>query len=171
MPKENAIRVRTKGRGPRLEIWSGGRWHSIALDKPTQRVNVIKPKVLLAKKSIRRDVERLKTGNTQIGLAPSDKTTISLKTRVTYLIGDATNLEQFELPMGVDGQEKILIVKDFAIGANPKVYMKTKQGAAVWFEASRVGQVLHLFCDGTYWYPINGISTSGTYDPGDWTTS
>ena len=171
MPKENAIRIRTKGRGPRLEIWSGGRWYAVALDNPVHKVNITKPKLLVSKKSMRRDIERLKPANTQKGLAPSDKTIISLKTRVTYLIGDASNKEQFELPMGVDGQEKILIVKDFAVGSNPKVYMKTHQGAAVWFEASKKGQVLHLFCDGTYWYPINGISTSASNTPGDWTTS
>ena len=41
MPKENAIRIRTKGRGARLEIWSGGRWYAVALDNPVHKVNIL----------------------------------------------------------------------------------------------------------------------------------
>ena len=169
---ETKIRVRARGRGARLEIHSNGRWYSVALDNPRQKINTPKPKILEERKTIQKEVARLKAPNTQTGMSGGDKTSISLKFRTTYLIGDAVAKRDFELPMGINGQEKILIVKDYAVGAEPRVYLKTQQNASTMYTATKKGQVLHLISDGTYWYLLStGYATSGSNDAGEWTTN
>jgi len=173
MPNDNQIRVRTKGRGARLEVYSGGRWHSIQLDRSNQRTNKHKPAILSSAKTLRREAVRVSTPNTQVGLSGGDKESISLKTRITYLKGEATNKKAFELPMGVNGQEKILIVQETTGGTQfPEITLKTQQDDATKYTSAKKGQVLHLICDGTYWYLVStGYSTSGSDDVGEWTTS
>jgi len=173
MPSKNEIRVRTRGRGARLEIFSGGRWHSVQLDKAVQRTNKMKPEILSRPKTIRDEIIRIKTPNTQTGMSGGDKTSISLKTRITYLRGVATNRKSFELEMGSNGQEKILIVTETTSGTQyPEITLKTQQNNSTKYTSTKKGQVLHLICDGTYWYLLStGYSTAGSHDVGEWTTS
>ena len=102
----------------------------------------------------------------------TDKVSIRLTNRVSFLSGVATARRNYILNTGYNGQEKFLIIKSYSgAGNEPKIWVKTKQNDNTIFTASKEGQVLHLISDGTYWYPLNGISTAGTNDPGDWTTN
>ena len=163
-------RILKTGKGMIFQVYKGSKWHNITTTSKVsdkERRNIHKTKLI--KKN--REAQALhKEPNSQKGLGGGDKATITLDNRITFLIGEVSR-SNFELPIGYSGQEKILIVKSFSVGNQPKVYIKTNQNNATVFTSTEEGQVLHLICDGTYWCVVNNISTAGSYDPGEWTTT
>ena len=165
------VKVRNTSRGKVLDVQSKGQWTSVALGeskKPAKKRN----KHLLRKTRKKRDVAEARPPESITGMPGGDKKTISLKCKVSFLKGVATGRRNFQLPMGYNGQEKILLVQSFAVGAQPKVYLKTPENDFTIYTSTTEGQGLHFICDGTYWYLVNtGYSTGGNNDAGEWTTN
>ena len=168
-------KVKNTPRGQMLEISNRGKTSYIELDRrlpKKKRLQSLSSRKKHKKQPVIRTLETTRKPQTITGMPGGDKTTIGLTQRVSFLQGAAVGRRNFQLPMGYEGQEKILVVKSYAVGAEPKVYLKTKQDDNTIYTATKVGQVLNLICDGTYWYLLGTrYSLSGSEDPGEWTTN
>ena len=169
MIEKNHIRLKSRKGQKVLEIWQNGRWHSIELETRQKSVVKERPRQKTLKvKKLRQD--RYNKPESREGMAaPEDATVLSVKTRVSYLkTVDAGLKKWFSLPMGTEGQEKILIVREIGVSPTlPKIKITTKQGDEV-YVGEKKGQVLHLICDGTYWYPVTSIDSTDANGPGKW---
>tara|TARA_R100001443_G_C3297233_1_gene164353 strand:- start:256 stop:774 length:519 start_codon:yes stop_codon:yes gene_type:complete len=169
MIEKNHIRLKNRKGQKVLEVWQNGRWHSIVLENRQKSIVKERPRQkALQVKKLRQD--RWSKPESRDGMSdPGDATVLSLKTRVSYLRTlDAGTRQWFSLPMGTEGQEKILIVREIGLSPTlPRIKITTKQGDEV-YRGEKKGQVLHLICDGTCWYPVTSIDSTDANGPGKW---
>lgn len=166
---KDKIKIRYTGGKPRLEITDKGKRFSVPLD--LKKKTVVKKRPHMGKlKTDKLRQERYNRPETRTGMtAPGDATLLSVKTRISFLRAEDTGSRRwFSLPMGVNGQEKMLIVTFVGVAPTlPKIKITTQQGDEV-YTAGKNGQVLHLICDGTCWYPVTPIDTADANGPGKW---
>jgi hypothetical protein len=165
------IRIKKTGKGQVLQVNIAGKWHNISTNEhfpPRERRDIHLKK--FKRNNVKRKLEH-KVPTTQVGMSGGDRTSINLTNRVSFLTGTASLRRDFQLPMGYEGQEKILVVKNYSTGNNVKVFVKTHQNDNTIYTANKKGQVLHFVCDGTYWYLVSTRYSTGGNEPGEWTTN